>query len=548
MTVGTQRDDVFALFEDIAAARAVAVVMHVAVRGHIFFGEGEGKRFAAVRLDDARLIEGGEVDRSLFDGVFAVIIGIRRGIIQLHHAFAGDVARVGDAHFYSDVVAHIVEGDDLLLEARIAEAVAEGIHHGGVVIEGVVHLIRRFIIAVADVDALFVFHERSVDVHAVRIRTRVVIEGHLHIGIGRVRGEVRRPQVDRLAGEILFAAQQVGKGLAADAAGIADPDDGVYLVFAAHEDIQLHQRAGIDDRHHAVARLLGKADGLFFILGKLQFVLGAVGIGVQLQVAALARVSADEHEARGIFTARRRARVDARVVLGEEGVAARAGVDIGDGLAGRGAGRLAHLFRRSAAHLGDDLFVHFKIGSDGRFHRLRFGIGAGIVMHAVVHGARAEHRIDGVEIAVAERRHRAPLFERQDLLRRRSSAVFEEHEALVADPAGDLRRRFQRLFRGRILGFVEFQIPRFRAFDVRHMPLAPAEEVIQRHRIGVHHAGHRDDGRQQDRQDRHPDAQKRLVAHLLSCHKALLIILRKPCSALFGHSIAQKNFLTRGNA
>ena len=121
--------------------------------GHVLRREGDGHGLGGAGLQQAGLPEARQHHVSLLDAA----PGVGGGVVDLHHVLAGHSAGIRDLHLHGDGAAAVGVALDALLKAGVAQAVAEGVLHGAVVVDEAVGG-RRLIVAVAHVDALGVFH------------------------------------------------------------------------------------------------------------------------------------------------------------------------------------------------------------------------------------------------------------------------------------------------------------------------------------------------------------------------------------------------------
>ena len=519
MGVFAQMDDVFALFQHIAAGRDV--VARVVIVGKVFRGDGEGELFALARLD-GDLVEADEALGRFFD--LAAVRIVRRFQIQLHDLFdhaggiiddpaADDQVAAGEAHFVQ-LLADLV--------VFIMQAVAEGIDDLFVVVEaGVVARRRfgrrRFVIAVIDVDALFVL------VIGARLG---VGEGAVgDVGPGGIFGLIGDPGIDQAAGGVDVADQHFGHGLEALGARVAHPEDGVdvVVVFQLGDLDDVGEVADDDD---GIAVGLGECQHLALGLRQLHGVVRlAVVVGLGPLVVALEAQPADEDDADGALAGGLGAVIDGGVVL-EDGVRAARARRL---RAGRS---VEARFARIEGEGRRRLHLRLDLGIDGKVCVQRLFGGDDVVeVHAHVRRARAAPA--GGDIADAERRHLAVAGQREQ------TVVFEEGHALfrhfqrrfcrpVARLLFDLRGRIRVFKRARVgvgeerlvvLGSLFGDVPR-----IHHMPLPAAEGEVERRRIGVrghrqHDHQHHDDG--DDRQD---DDAELFVAHFHCLHSLWLYL------------------------
>ena len=161
-----------------------------------------------------------------------------------------------------------------LFKARIREAVAEGIDDRLVVVDKAL-LCRRFVVAVAEVDALFVLGgEGGGDVVVAHgdvalADVAVLVDGG-GVHEGGIFGEVCRPDVDGVAGGVDLAGEDVAQRVKAGRTGAAYPKDGVYarvcLQFA-----QLHDVGRVDDDDGLVVIVFTEFQPVLFVGAQLQW-------------------------------------------------------------------------------------------------------------------------------------------------------------------------------------------------------------------------------------------------------------------------------------
>ena len=362
----------------------------------------------------------------------AVVVRVGALVVDLHNVLAGDVARVGYRHVHRDSFARIIVRADLLRERGVGQAVAKGVGHrtslGGTALavkraisEGVVLDIGRLVIAVAHIDTLLVLQVGTGDraLHAAHEaghrEVGVVVAEVADVGIAGVGCEIGRPDVHGTAGGVDLAVHDMSQLGEAQLSRIAHPHDGIGLVLAVHQRGDLHGLGSDQDHDYLVALLLGRLDGLLLVFGERQIVRGAVGISVVLLVLALLAGACDEDHAR---TTGIDAVVNGGVVLENEAVAAKE------------ARRVSR--RRRALSLGEHL------GISCRLHRLECGtidvvdrreslLGRNRVVVPLGRTALRHLPIDGVQGAVAVRRHLGSLRKRQHAI------VLEQDGAFLQD-------------------------------------------------------------------------------------------------------------------
>ena len=382
----------------------VAGLEHIAARaeavegGHVLRLEGDGHGLGGAGLKQAGLAEASEHDVRLFD----TALRVGGGVIDLHHVLAGNVAGVRDLHLHGDGTVAVGVALDALLKARVAQAVAEGVLHGAVVVDEAVRG-RRLIVAIADVDALGVL-----DVVA---GAEIAVSKVARVPVGGGGGEVVGVGVDQAAGGIDLAGQRAADRVEAHRAGAADPEAGVDAVL---EEAELHRVGGVDEHDDLREALrLHDREQVFLILRQLQIVPPVVGLAVAgskhvlRQVAALA-ADAGEDDDRGVGEVLRL--LQHRVGVG------------GGGHLGRGEVRAG-----VAALLGA-----LDAGALIELHELFVDDEAGVLqalddvhVRGGVAGAAARAAVDRIDRAVAEEIDLAAACKRQRVI-----LVAEQHDAL----------------------------------------------------------------------------------------------------------------------
>ena len=500
--IGAQAQNVVARFQHIAAALDLHALIVVA--GHVFAVDGDGDFGAVAGLKHRGLGKVAQDDGRLFDA--ALRVGC--GIVQLHDFFARHVARVFDGDGGGDAVAVLLPGGGLF-KTRIAEAVAEGIDDCFVVVDKA--LFRgRFIIAVAEVDALFVLGGEGggdgviARGHVAGADVAVLVDGG-GVDEGRIFGEVCRPDVDGVAGGVDLAGEDVAQGVKTGRAGAAHPEDGVHARIR-FQFAQFHHVGRVDDDDGLVVIVFAEFQPVLFVGAQLQLVLpghirlifrlcraaldgvckGRALLGVAQQVAgkvpALAARAGDHID--GDAFAVHRKRMHARTVVG----------DFADQPL-----RLFILVHDDGAALVVVLLLH-EVVVRGVIHR------KARLCDARIRRSRLAHVYVARAGAAVQRIHRAAADEADGLARVQRQGVvlvFQQYKALFAQFAGDVFAVFDRLFFGRELRFIVVRIPVFRPFQLDGRRFAAAEvgkgDRLQRGDVGRDGKGDRQN--QQERDD-----------------------------------------------
>ena len=205
------------------------------------------------------LLKADQFDRSLFDAVLSVIVGIGRLHIDLDSFTAIHRACVADADRKDEVVAFFLHRKTAVLKCGIAQTIAEGISdRGGVVVladvgiaeDGV--LVAGLIVAVTDVDAFLIDFIILVAgaLEGKPLLGSVGVGSDIGVLHGRAGEVVVAIGVHQLAAGVDRAVQDVTDCLDAVLTNFADPQAGVHTVVHAAEgrleEIQFHRVGHIE--------------------------------------------------------------------------------------------------------------------------------------------------------------------------------------------------------------------------------------------------------------------------------------------------------------
>ncbi len=297
--IGLGVDDVVGVSVD--GDHVVAGLQHISARTlivegrHILRLEGDLHGLGLARLKDPGLVEGHQVGAGLLNAA----VGVGWVVIDLHHVLARHAAGVGDGDVEADGPISFGDGAHLLLEGGVAQAVAEGVNHRAVVVDGALHR-GGLIPAVAHVDALHIVDKVGGHGEAVGQGGYIVQVGVLElpdvIESGDC-GQVVHKGVHGAAGGVHLAGQDIAQGVEAGLAGAGGQDDGLDGGIVLNPS-QLHGVGGVDYHDHLVelaGDLLnhGKLPG-----GGLQIVLIQAQI---LGVLAEAQAGGGEHGALAVI-------------------------------------------------------------------------------------------------------------------------------------------------------------------------------------------------------------------------------------------------------
>ena len=280
----------------------VGIVCSQFAAGHV-----DGNGLGSTRLEDLGLTEAAQFNSGLLDLVLLIVIGVGALEVDLHDLFACHAAGVLDINadieaVGSGIIAGLKVGP---VEGGVAQAIAEGISNIGVVVviasvalaqDSV--LIAGLIVAVADVDALAVDVVVLVAVQHEVIPLSIVVLGSVGV-LGAVevnqRGSgavVVAVGIDQVAGGVDLAGQDVGNGVQAPGAGVANPQGGVDAVAVIGQEITLHSVGGVDQDDDLIEVLAGHSQQVFLLLCQLQSV-GAIGKAIDGHIIHLASQAGD---------------------------------------------------------------------------------------------------------------------------------------------------------------------------------------------------------------------------------------------------------------
>ena len=262
----------------------IAAVLQVIVGGHILHGEGHSHRFTGSGVQQTGLAKAGQHHMALLDAAHSV----GRRIVDLHHILAGYIAGVGhlDLHGDGGIVGSKIR--DGLFKGGVAQAVAEGIlHHGlvGVLVAGAGGVVdpAGLIKAIAHIDALGVLEVIAV--------FQVGVGKHTCIPVGRRGGEIIGVGVGQTAGGVHLTGEHLAHCVHAGRTGSANPQRSVdALLF---QKAQLHGVGSVQQHNDLVKVLcLDQFQQIFFILGQFQIMAAVVGVAVTGRVHVLGQVIA----------------------------------------------------------------------------------------------------------------------------------------------------------------------------------------------------------------------------------------------------------------
>ena len=393
---------------DLVAAR----VQHVAararrvIRGHVRNGKLHRDRLALARLQQVRLAEAGQHHMALFDAAG----GVGGGVVDLHHILAGHIAGVGHLHLHADgvLIGGVVR--DGLFKGGVAQTVAEGILHRGLV-SGLVAFAGGVVDPAGLVEA--VAHIDALGILKVIAAFQVGVGENACVPEGGRGGQVIGPGVCETAGGSDLPRQHLAHRVHAGGAGRADPQGGVHAVLL--QKAGLHGVGGVQ-QHDDLFKVLGLHQGqqVLFVLGEFQIVAAVVclavtgGIHILGQIVALA-AGAGEHHHR---------HVGIRPCAVQQLLAVLAGGHLGGGEV-----RPAEAGGHRAAHPGvfikvHQVLVHRKARLGETLHQVHVA--------GVVAGAAARAAVDRVDGGVAEEVDGLAALQGQSAV-----FVFQQHDTLA---------------------------------------------------------------------------------------------------------------------
>ena len=513
----------------IALVQNVAALVLVVVRRHVLDREGQRVILCLLRLQNVRLCirrkdDGGFFDRSV----------VRRAVIELDDVFSRVPAfgpGIGDGNGDGDLTVLRLCLLDLLREGGIAEPVTEGIGHRVVIrsrlaLDGKSPAVRIYglVIAVSDVDALFVFYRvrRSDRVGGVDVR---VCRG---IGIreGRIRREVGDPGVHRSARRHDRAVEDLGKRVAAARSRIGHPDDRVDP-FVLFERIDLHHVRAVDENDDIVKGGLCERDQILFFLGKLKLMLPVFVVFCLLDAAAHRRGALFEHAFHvdrkvHAFAAMSAEHDDRRVTVRREGIFDVIGEitlrEFADVI-----GHIGEVVHRifCNGHGRKSVFVHLGDGRIDLVARRFQRVDQRRALRCVARAAAryAEH---GVHASAAEHGDAFVRRARLARLEREHALVFEKDHSLPRDALGRALRKIADLRLALAAERIILGVPAVRAFDLFDLFLAHPDIHVEHARRNIRRDAHGDGERKQDARDRDHNGEIFFVCHHLFQKNALL--------------------------
>ena len=406
MGVGGSRQVVVPCLQNVGA-RAVGVkdlqgtLVHINLDGLAFAG-----------LQDIRLGKADQLHRRFFNAVGAVILGIWVLQIRLHDLLARGLAGVRDGNVQRKAVRRFGHLVIRPAEVRIAQAVAEGVHHLCIVVKitrvalcqnGI--LVAGLIVAVTDIDTL------GVDNILVAGKHIAVCDGVVaQICSGRGRGCVSRPGVHQVAAGVDCAVQCFADGIGTLLPQCAHPKHSVNVVSAElrHIDGVGH----VQQQNHLV-----KAFGCHLNQVALLLCEGEV---LCRQIHALTAAAANHHDC-SIIVLRHAVKFSLRVGALRGLVGCKAALP----------GNAGHFLFIGGTYAGGvEVPQHRVDGKACGLHRLpQVGRSGG------VHAARACAAIDKVGCAFAQKGHACALGQRQGI-----SIIAQKNHTLLLNFAAELGR------------------------------------------------------------------------------------------------------------
>ena len=343
--------------------------------GHVLRGKGHGHGLGGAGLQQAGL---GKADQRHM-GLLDAALGIGGGVIDLHHVLARSVAGIGDLHLQGDGAAAVHIGLNALLKAGVAQAVAEGVLDGAVIVDEAVGR-GGLVVAVAHVDALGILH--------VVAGVQVAVSKVAGVPEGGGRGQIIGIGVHQTAGGVHRTGEHFAHRVEAHRAGAAHPEGRVHAVL---QEAQLHGVGGVDE-HDDLGEALGldQRQQILLVLRQLQVVPPVVGLAVARgkhilgQVAALAADAGEDDDRR----------VGEVLRLLQDRVGVGGGGDLCGGEVGAGVAALLGALHAGVPVELHQLFVDLQAGVLQALDHVHIGGG--------VAGAAAGAAVDRVDGAVAE--------------------------------------------------------------------------------------------------------------------------------------------------
>ena len=237
-------------------ARAVGVIA-----GDIALVDVHGNDLGGTGGQFARLAEADQGDGGLLDAVLLVVVGVGALHVELHGALARDCAGVRDLDSDGINVQRVVvvDGHIAELEIGVAQTIAEGVRHNvavGVVARVArahdVILIARLVVLVAYIDALLVDHVGAALGRHIAALDIAVVDAGGEIPHGGGAVIVIAVGIDQTAGGVDVADQNLGNGVDAGDAHVADPECGIHVVVVVLQEVDLQGVSGVDEDDDAL--------------------------------------------------------------------------------------------------------------------------------------------------------------------------------------------------------------------------------------------------------------------------------------------------------
>ena len=205
--IGVDGDGVVAGLQHVSAGTVGVIGSHVL---HV---EGDGQGLGSAGLQHVGLVEGDEVGAGLLNAA----VGVGRIVVDLDHILAGHIAGVGDGHVKGNGAVALGDGTRLLGEGGVAQAVAEGILYGRVIVDEALRS-SGLIELVTHIDALYVVYKSGGSTLNLKLAD-VIIGKVAEVVPGGGLGQVIDIGVHHLGGGIHPAGEDLAQSVEAGLTG-----------------------------------------------------------------------------------------------------------------------------------------------------------------------------------------------------------------------------------------------------------------------------------------------------------------------------------------
>ena len=279
MRIRTERNFIIARFKHVASGLGVLAL--VVVRRHIFRRERQRHFFGFA----CRYFHFIECDK-IYRGLLYAALGVRRRVIYLYNVFTVNVSGVLYAYRDSNAVRICRVIGYLLLERRVRQTVTERVNYRFIVIETAVIAcfrfhIRRFIVLIAYIYALFILHHISFRRRRTLCDIAVLYAGVFKlslIGESRIFREICGIGINEFARRIDCAAEYVTESTVTFRTGRTYPDHSIHTIVIG-KSAEFHCMRGVYDNYYVIVIALCILHHVLFFFRKLQLMLTVLVVG-----------------------------------------------------------------------------------------------------------------------------------------------------------------------------------------------------------------------------------------------------------------------------